>query len=377
MYGPLIKVLKKQKLLGEGKDINGVPIPGVEKNPSLRAAAKTAQNSLFGKTIQFIDASVQLVHSREGLYKSIERPFSKVSIKPIFRSRMSDVVEVTTKFEIPKVQKRSCAALGTAILAEARLVLYDYFEKVQEVGGEILYCDTDSIVFAGDVSLPDECMHDCEYGKMKVEIDPDTIEEGGFVAMSPKCYSFKLKSGLPYVRCKGVNLSQNLDMVPEERDRMSELIAEMENEELIKDLALPIGESEVVQRGINFDKMRNLILGKVDVLLTSQLQFLKSTDRLVSAYENVKVMRSKFDKRFLLSDGMTVPWNDFNMNMESILSSENVTALSDYLGVVSPIELVHLMEIYRENAFFNSVVASWLDSDNPNVLIYRYMRDSM
>jgi hypothetical protein len=88
-------------------------------------------------------------------------------------------------------------------------------------------------------------------------------------------------------------------------------------------------------------------------------------------------MRSKFDKRFLLDDGMTVPWNDFNMNMESILSSENVTALSDYLGVVSPIELVHLMEIYRENAFFNSVVASWLDSDNPNVLIYRYMRDSM
>ena len=63
-----------------------------------------------------------------------------------------------------------------------------------------VYCDTDSIVFAGDTPLPDSCMDDCAYGKMKVEIDPETICPGGFVGMSPKCYAFELKSGDPYVR---------------------------------------------------------------------------------------------------------------------------------------------------------------------------------
>ena len=375
VYGPLIEVLKKQKLLGEGKDINGKKIPGLDKNPSLRAAAKTAQNSLFGKTIQFIDSSVQLVHTRERLYKSIEGSLSKVSIKPIFRSNESDVVEVTSKFVLPKVQKRSCASIGTAILAEARLVLYDYFESVQEVNGEILYCDTDSIVFSGDNPLPEKYMHDCEYGKMKVEIDPDTIESGGFVGISPKCYAFKLKDGAPYVRCKGVNLSQNLDMVPEERDSMSDLIMEMENEEYINSLGLPLGNNEVVYKGINFEKMRGLVSGDIDALVTNQLQFLKSSDRRVSAYENVKIMRSKFDKRLLGEHGETFPWNDFNMNIETILSQEDARSLSDYLGVVSAEELTYLMKVYKDNSFFNSIIDSWLNSTCPNVLVYRYFRD--
>lgn len=372
VYGSLISVLKKQKLLGEGKDIDGNRIPGVAKNPSLRAAAKTAQNSLFGKTIQYIDESVQLVHTRERLFKAISREYSKVRITPVFRSSVSDVVEVTTKFELPRVQRRSCAALGTAILAEARLVLYDYFDMVQKVGGEILYCDTDSIVFAGETPLPDTCMDDSAYGKMKVEIDPEEISPGGFVGMSPKCYAFELKSGDPYVRCKGVNLSQNLEMVPTDQDGISDLLLEMQNEEFIKSLSLPIEESEIVTKGLSYGKMRELICGEVDVIVTSQMQFLKTTARQVSAYENVKLMRSRFDKRFLGSNGETFAWNDFNMNMEEIVTQENARALSDYLTVVCAEELSYLRSVYRESVFFNAVVESWLQSDSPNARIYEY-----
>jgi hypothetical protein len=376
VYESLITVLKKQKLLGEGKDVTGRPIVGVAKNPSLRAAAKTAQNSLFGKTIQFIDSSVQLVHTREKLYSALNNAFSKVSIKPIFRSAVSDVVEVNTKC-MPRVQQRSCSAIGTAILAEARLVLYEYFEIVQEIGGEILYCDTDSIVFAGDNPLPDYCMDDCAYGKMKVEIDPDTIELGGFVGMSPKCYSFNLKNGDPYVRCKGVNLSQNLDVVPEERDGITDLLLEMENEEYINSLALPIGEDETTTRGINFEKMKDLILGNVDAIVTKQMQFLKTTDRRVSAYENVKVMRSRFDKRFLGDYGETFAWNDFNMNMDTIVERCDNRALSDYLDWVGPAELHVLRKKYQNNTFFEEVVNSWFDSSSANVLVYDYYRNNL
>lgn len=370
VYGKLIEVLKEQKLKGEGKDINGERIEGMPTNPSLRAAAKTAQNSLFGKTIQFVDSDVSLVHTREGLFKSLSRAFSKISIKPIFRTAASDVVEVTSKYTVHKVQQRSCAAIGTAILAEARLVLYDYFEMVQEVGGEILYCDTDSIVFAGDTPLGDECMHHCEYGKMKVEIDPDTICPGGFVGMSPKCYAFKLKDGAPYVRCKGVNLGQNLEMVPEERDAMDDLIMEMESEEAIESLGLPIPDGQVVTKGINYDKMRRLITGECDVLVTKQLQFLKTSDRLVSAYENVKMMRSQFDKRLLGDDGITFAWNDFNMNMHKIVAERDNTSLSNYLGVIPPDELHYFRKMYENSDFFQGVVQEWLQSDNVNVLYY-------
>jgi len=376
VYKSLIAVLKKQKLLGEGKDVEGNRLPGVAKNPSLRAAAKTAQNSLFGKTIQFIDSGVQLVHTRETLFKALNRSFTKVSIKPVFRSAVSDVVEVTTKFEVPKVQKRSCAAIGTAILAEARLVLYEYFEKVQAVGGEILYCDTDSIVFAGETPLPDDCMDDCAYGKMKVEIDPEEICPGGFVGMSPKCYAFKLVDGAPYVRCKGVNLSQNLDTGEVGDDGISDLLAEMENEEYINNLALPLDDGDVVTTGLNFDKMKALISGDVDVLVTNQMQFLKTTDRMISAYDNVKMMRSHFDKRMLGKDGSTFAWNDFNMNMKKIVTDEDARALSDYLGVVSSVELTQLRDEYKDNNFFYSIFSSWLESDHPNAIYYRFQVDS-
>lgn len=372
VYQELIHVLKAQKLLGEGKDVNGERLPGVEKNPSLRAAAKVAQNSLFGKTIQFIDSSVQLVHTRERLFQSIHNAFTKVSIKPIFRSAVSDVVEVTSKFVVPKVQKRSCAAIGTAILAEARLVLYDYFDEVSRVGGEILYCDTDSIVFAGDVPLPERCMHDCHYGKMKVEIDPETIELGGFVGLSPKCYAFKLKNGDPYVRCKGVSLSQNLDMLPQERDAMDDLLAEMENEEYLESLGVQSDPNEVMTKGVNFEKMQDLILGRVDALVTKQLQFLKTTERHVSAYENVKLLRSRFDKRFLAEEGITYPWNDFNMNMEDILKTRNNVALSDYLDNTFPGEIEYVRKQYEDNEFFGIVFDAWLRSESMNVQEYKY-----
>ena len=289
---------------------------------------------------------------------------------------MSDVVEVTTKFEVPKVQKRSCAAIGTAILAEARLVLYEYFEKVQAVGGEILYCDTDSIVFAGETPLPDDCMDDCAYGKMKVEIDPEEICPGGFVGMSPKCYAFKLVDGAPYVRCKGVNLSQNLDTGEVGDDGISDLLAEMENEEYINNLALPLDDGDVVTTGLNFDKMKALISGDVDVLVTNQMQFLKTTDRMISAYDNVKMMRSHFDKRMLGKDGSTFAWNDFNMNMKKIVTDEDARALSDYLGVVSSVELTQLRDEYKDNNFFYSIFSSWLESDHPNAIYYRFQVDS-
>jgi len=115
-----------------------------------------------------------------------------------------------------------------------------------------------------------------------------------------------------------------------------------------------------------------LIDGDVDALMTQQMQFRKTTARTVSACEVVKIARSRFDKRLLGDAGMTFPWNDFNMNMKTIVESQDVRSLSDYLGHVSLSELNILLERYGENDFFSSIFNSWKESDNVNAILYNY-----
>ena len=89
--------------------------------------------------------------------------------------------------------KHILPAIAAFVTCYARLRLYSYMEKVQELGGEVYYCDTDSIVT--DVVVP--CS--LELGDLKDEI-PEGIEKGVFLL--PKMYALKLKNG-EYIRCKG------------------------------------------------------------------------------------------------------------------------------------------------------------------------------
>ena len=390
IYKDLIHVLKEQKMLGEGKDINGIPIPGQAKNPSLRAAAKTAQNSLFGKTIQKIDSMVELVYSAEQVWHRLQDPDNEVVIEPLFRTKTMDIVEMRTKFARGKIQKRSCAAIGTAILAEARMILYSYFEAVKRIGGQMLYCDTDSIVFSSMYSLEAEYLHDTEYGKMKVEIDPSAIMNGGFVAASPKCYSFLLKDGSPYVRCKGVSLSENTrveglekedetdediefsalcDVMEEERKRLKlEGLKGMEDMEQ--------NDFEGIGWGLSFKNIKGLVTGDLFCLSSSQTQFERTRDRNVLSIERVKTLTPRFDKRIIVSDPtkLTIPMNDYNVNIHEIIMNRKNTPLSDFLdkSLKEDIERVHMM--YCNNDFFMSVYNAWLESDSISAVVFKCER---
>ena len=68
--------------------------------------------------------------------------------------------------------------------------------------------------------------------------------------------------------------------------------------------------------------------------------------------------------------------NDYNMNMKKIVTDEDARALSDYLGVVSSVELTQLRDEYKDNNFFYSIFSSWLESDHPNAIYYRFQVDS-
>lgn len=372
VYANLIQLLKAEKMRGEGKDVHGNVVPGMPKNPSLRAAAKTAQNALYGKSIQFINESTHIVDNQQDLYKLVKQGGSDVSILPIYRTAESDVVEVTVKPHHPKMQRRSCSAIGTAILAEARMVLYRYFEEVMKVGGTILYCDTDSIVFTGESPLPDECIDDACYGKMKVEIDPNDIELGGFVALAPKCYAFKLKDATPYVKCKGVNLSTNVMVDDVEKSAFDELLDQVDVDELMEQV-MEMDESVVEEETLcrlSYENLKALIEGEKTKIVTSQTQFLKTRDRRIATVDAVKLLKDSFDKRKLLSRGRTVAWNDYNLKLSEAVQTQDVQGVSNFLQLAHVDDIHEFIEDSMHVEWIRAIVQGWLESGEFNAFYY-------
>jgi len=371
VYSQLIQVLKAEKMRGEGKDVDGNVIPGCPKNPSLRAAAKTAQNALYGKSIQFINESVHIVDNQEELFRLIRSPNSDVIIQPIYATQVTDVIEVTVKPRDPKVQRRSCSAIGTAILAEARMVLYSYFEEVMAVDGQILYCDTDSIVFAGHRPLPDRCLDDAVYGKMKVEIPAKDIVPGGFVALAPKCYAFKLVDNSPYVKCKGVNLASNVKTAS--ADGYEELMELFDMEETMEKCG--IDEPELTLSGLTFEHLVQMVKGQTRKILTRQMQFLKTRDRHVAAIDMVKLVKDDFDKRRILLDGRTVAWNDVNRGVTECIAKRDVAAVSNFFLLSSPHDIYDMEMRFRHDEWFQQLFGSWMQSGDASSLYYKSFYD--
>lgn len=369
IYAKLIQVLKAEKMRGEGKDVNGQPIPNCPKNPALRAAAKLAQNALYGKSLQYINESVQIVDNQEDLFRMVADGNSRVTLHPIYSSDKGDVIEVTVQSDKPKIQKRSCSAIGTAILAEARMVLYSYFEEVQRVNGTILYCDTDSIVFSGSEPLPSDCLHDSLYGKMKVEIDPNDIEIGGFIALAPKCYAFKLKDKTPYVKCKGVNLASNIEEEPD--SPIDALLMEADKHEMMETVCLAneLNIDDMIG-GLSYDNLFRLVTGEAKGIVTSQLQFVKTKDRHVAAVDSIKLLKDSFDKRFLLDNGTSVPWNDYNRSIMESVKARDVSAVSNFFRHGTVQEIRYIMDKHQCD-WLQCIFNGWLQSDESNSLLYK------
>jgi DNA polymerase elongation subunit (family B) len=150
--------------------------------------AKTIMNSLYGKfgmrrkfhTLHNMDELEKIQASGED-YATIYNPhYDKEMIETI----------TYTKAEYIRVH------ISAYITSIARLVLYDAMEQIEKLGGNIYYCDTDSIF--SDIPLPAELIDKDEFGKWKKE---DDIEEGVFLAS--KNYAYISKTGELKKRSKG------------------------------------------------------------------------------------------------------------------------------------------------------------------------------
>ena len=198
--------------------------PKAQRNLALRQAAKLLMNATFGKTLQKIQRdNIAIVYARAELEQLLRDPKRKVvDVYPL----TDEAIEVTTVERNPRRNSHLPPSAGAAILAGGQTLLHSYMVAVEKAGGRVLYCDTDSLIFASHYDLPNEFYHPSEFGKLKDELPGEIVV--GFAGVGAKTYALKLASGNPYARCKGVSYATNNEAVSYAEFRGLVLVPESE-----------------------------------------------------------------------------------------------------------------------------------------------------
>jgi len=186
----------------------------IEDNPTLKNIAKALMNNTYGKTGENPNRNTKT----EILYDADDFPDVIFDYtKNINRVEINDgVMEIQTKqrggFYFPK--KTTNPYIAGLITAYGRVQLYSTTDKLRNLGCEVLYCDTDSIVFndkGKDISaFKQEHFDDYELGKWKLEVEKTTgtTEIDEFVSLGPKTYSFRMKAqNKESLKSKGFSLN--------------------------------------------------------------------------------------------------------------------------------------------------------------------------
>lgn len=145
-------------------------------------------NSLWGKFAQRADnTTVELATSPDVFHKLLQDKsvevldichLSKEKDRIVYR-KCKDFVEPPPTNNLP---------VACFVTSHARLHLYSFIEQVQQIGAQLLYCDTDSLMYVrklngGRVTEGDRL------GQMAREFKNRKIVE--FIAAGPKNYAFR------------------------------------------------------------------------------------------------------------------------------------------------------------------------------------------
>jgi len=210
LFKDQIELLNKIKVLYSQKETF---------NSSKREIAKLLMNSLYGrfglryldevchiyddcdtarihliykvnKVIPFEDGSELIIHSRLPRLDSINLIDPNASELDSLKSEIN-------------IYQNTNVAIAAAITAYARILINDYKYHINNLGGEVAYSDTDSLVCNRDLS--DDLVSGTKLGLMKLEREPT---KGIFIA--PKLYYQEYtKNGAveTYIKNKGYSLS--------------------------------------------------------------------------------------------------------------------------------------------------------------------------
>lgn len=138
-----------------------------------RNFAKLCQNALYGKFGMKRQRMCYADLEEIDKVKESKLPYRVHKNEALGLEFIEHVAEATANYIQPHI--------AAYVTSYARILLYRGLIQ-QDKKGEVNYCDTDSI--AGTVAMPDDMVHDSEYGKWKLE---SVIRKGIF--LQPKFYS--------------------------------------------------------------------------------------------------------------------------------------------------------------------------------------------
>ncbi|CAO4361640.1 unnamed protein product [Caenorhabditis nigoni] len=248
------------------------------KNPGKRAVAKLMLNSLWGKLAQRVDRiQTEIVIKPEKFWKIVhDSSLSLLDVRPV-----NDVLIIKYRKQVETLSSLKTGAVHIAALTTsyARLRLYNYMEKVG--GDNIVYTDTDSIVFCVPEGEENPLAGDMGpyLGQLTNEVKGEMTE---FVSTGPKayCYRDRMADGTVETvrKAKGVTMNSEVD-----RKITFEAMKRMVDEEL----------NEVADRSMEE---------------FGQFTMKRDKDHNVYAVQMKKQFRFTFNKRRVLPDGSTLPF---------------------------------------------------------------------
>lgn len=204
--------------------LNPMKIEAQKANkPVLRNIAKLLMNSLYGRfgmhpnTTQTMIVTPQqfaAIQSRLTVTNFIDfGEVIMVTFIPELASQSFITKAIRSNGVQPlKIPKESPAQtnvpIAATVTAYSRIIINQYKLDAMNLGLELYYSDTDSLVLNGP--LPPNYINETKLGLLKLEHE---IEEGFFVA--PKIYLLKTKEGKIVTRCKGYPGDLTLEEVQE------------------------------------------------------------------------------------------------------------------------------------------------------------------
>ncbi|XP_065218772.1 uncharacterized protein LOC135844487 [Planococcus citri] len=209
----------KKKFVKELYDREGITlkVDEIQSNPGLRSLSKLCLNSLWGKFGQRNNVgSTTIIDSQATLFQYLEDPSKEISSIMFMPGRDgNDIAYVNWKVieECAEDSNFINPIICAHVTAEARLVLYEYLEKL---GNCVLYCDTDSIIYT-------ELPHDLkiETGPFLGQMGDELATEYGegayiteFICGGPKNYGYCVKTAKNeykyVVKIRGITLNHQV-----------------------------------------------------------------------------------------------------------------------------------------------------------------------
>jgi hypothetical protein len=295
-----------------------IDVEDFRSNAGRRSMAKFCLNSFWGRLgMRDSFPKVVFVRSHDKLQKLFEDPHWDVTsvryitancIAVLLTSKSVDSLTITNNTNI-------YAAVFTTAYARMRL-----FELLQKVGGRLIYCDTDSVIYEISPNAEDNLPIGSFMGELTNELGEGEVIIR-FVSGGPKVYAYITNKGKCVIKVKGFQLTErtrtafsfeNLETViktyvEEHFDSDIGRVRHKSKKERLK-------KHEQIRQGI-FDEFHShqkncgggaansnaiSVYNVNKILRTRSFELLKGVEQ--------KLYTFNFDKRIVLGDYSTVPY---------------------------------------------------------------------